>query len=141
MNVFQRQNSEDLMGPHTSPWGCFTVMVTQTGSSTHNLLFPPAGQSLFSTSDLFLPPLGWCRLLPRAHKGILSCRFPRIDEEYQAFARSYGTLRNPSAFVKDSESSRGLASAAICQNYRRNKGAMSVLGCFFAGRVRGKDVG
>lgn len=79
---------------------CMSVTVTQAGSFTHNLLFPPAGESLSLTSDLFFTwftPLGFAQCLSHGHKEILhSCllrmalRYLVGNGKYQTFARSFG---------------------------------------------------
>lgn len=99
----------------------------RAGSFTHDLLFPPAGESPSSTSDLFFTwfrPLGFVqRLPPRTHKEILHC-CSSLDWPY-AILRATGNTKHlpiplgipppsitigkdPSACVEDNESSCAL---------------------------------
>lgn len=62
---------EVLILNHWVAAGCLGVIVTQAGSSTHDLLFPLAGERLSWTFDLFLtwvPPLGFCSWTQRGFK-------------------------------------------------------------------------
>lgn len=73
-------------------------MVTPAGSFTHDLLFPPAGERLSSTSDLFFTwfrPLGFCSASfswAQRHLSFFTVVLCRLkgNRKYQTLASSFG---------------------------------------------------